>query len=316
MWEYTLNHLKAKKKLALLYVIHSEGSSPGRQGFSMTVNEKGELFGSIGGGFMEHKLVELVKSLMNAKTDQRPFIKKQIHRKDAKAEQSGMICSGEQTVAFYFLDSSHINLVNGIIQCIRNNTVGVLMLNEKGIEFYDREMMDEHFYCSIELGTKWTFRQQIGRSYSVYVVGGGHVGLALSQTMAQIGFYVELLDNREGLNTVVKNRYANKIQMVDYDRIDEYIPEGDLTYVVLVSFGYITDKVILKKLINRNYKYLGMMGSDEKVKTLFKELEEEGVSKNDLANVRAPIGIPIYSKTPEEIAISIAAEIIKVKNIQ
>ena len=61
---------------------------------------------------------------------------------------------------------------------------------------------------------------------------------------------------------------------------------------------------------------MGMIGSEEKMEALFKELEEEGVSKSKLLSVHVPVGIPIHSKTPEEIAISIAAQIIQVKNSQ
>ena len=81
-----------------------------------------------------------------------------------------------------------------------------------------------------------------------------------------------------------------------------------------MSFGYRTDKVVLQQLLHHQFKYLGMMGSKEKVKQLFKELLEEGIDKTLLVKVHSPIGVPIKSKTPEEIAVSILAEIIGVKN--
>ena len=98
----------------LLYVLESKGSSPGRQGFFMAVNAIGDIEGSIGGGIMEHKFIETAKDqlkeavhltfsdLRNAYTVAPQFtIKKQVHNKSAVANQSGMICSGEQTLLLY-----------------------------------------------------------------------------------------------------------------------------------------------------------------------------------------------------------------------
>ena len=81
-----------------------------------------------------------------------------------------------------------------------------------------------------------------------------------------------------------------------------------------MSFGYRTDAIALRQLIRRRWKYLGMLGSAEKVRTLFDDLRAEGFTEEELARVHAPIGLPIHSKTPEEIAVSIAAEIVRVKN--
>ncbi len=109
--------------------------------------------------------------------------------------------------------------------------------------------------------------------------------------------------------------YLNKHYFIaNYEEIHQEIKAGDNSYVVLMSFGYQTDKTILKSVLQKNFKYLGMMGSQEKVKKLFDELEEEGFTKAQLASVHAPVGLPIFSKTPEEIAVSILAEIIRVKN--
>ena len=85
-------------------------------------------------------------------------------------------------------------------------------------------------------------------------------------------------------------------------------------FVCIMTFGFRTDKIILKQLYNKKFAYLGMMGSAAKTKQLFDELEIEGIPKEKLKHVHSPIGINISSKTTNEIAISVAAEIIKVKN--
>ena len=91
----------------LLTVVESSGSSPGRQGFKMAVAADGTLCGSIGGGIMEVKLVELAKDRLDRGVCE-AMLKKQVHRKSAPQHQSGMICSGEQTVLFFGLDSQSI----------------------------------------------------------------------------------------------------------------------------------------------------------------------------------------------------------------
>src|SRR5688500_7501129 len=98
VWEFMLQGLRAGRKVAFLAVLHSEGSSPGRQGFKMALDAAGEMAGSIGGGIMEHKLVELARNLLSQKHE-KPVLKRQVHSKAAIQNQSGMICSGEQTVA-------------------------------------------------------------------------------------------------------------------------------------------------------------------------------------------------------------------------
>ncbi len=97
----------------LMVVIRSEGSSPGRMGFLMAVSLH-ETMGTIGGGIMEHKLVELSKVLLQ-KGPFRPFIKHQIHQSSSGKNKSGMICSGNQTVGLYYLDKSYISVIEKIL---------------------------------------------------------------------------------------------------------------------------------------------------------------------------------------------------------
>jgi xanthine dehydrogenase accessory factor len=312
IWNEILRRINERQPLAFMYVIDSEGSSPGRQGFVMVVNAKGEMAGSIGGGIMEQKLVELAKSKLQA-GGFRPFVKTQVHRKEEE-NRSGMICSGEQTIAFYCLDHSHAQVIQQICKCFDNGDVGLLTLNESGITFSGQPNAARQPGKMDPASQTWTTYQLLGYQNRIFILGGGHVGLALSVMMRQIGFYVEIFDDREGLNTMEMNSAAHKKHYVDYAELAALIPESERTYVAIVSFGYRTDKAVLKTLIGRKYKYLGMMGSDAKVETVLEELMAEGASKEFLKTVHTPIGLPIHSKTPEEIAVSIAAEIISIAN--
>jgi len=300
--------LSDNQKVVLLVVIDSQGSSPGRQGFKMAVNEKHELTGSIGGGIMEHKLIELCKEDL-LKRDFDPFIKKQIHQANISQDKSGMICSGEQTIAFYELGPPDQQLFGEIVEWSR----GTVCFSDQGLHFDSGSSQTSRFDLRLE-AKSWMLKENLAHLPILHIIGGGHVGLALSRLAHELSFEIKIYDDRKDLNTVEQNKWAHSVHVSDYSQIGDLIPNGTGDFVVLMSFGYQTDKIILGNLIDRDFKYLGMMGSKEKVKKLFKEMIQEGISKEQMARVRAPIGIPISSKTPQEIAISILAEIIQVKN--
>jgi len=312
-WKKIKQDLEDGYKIIFMYVLNSEGSSPGRQGFKMFVSESQLLFGSIGGGFMEHKLVELCKKDLLSK-EFKPFFKRQIHQTNIAKDKSGMICSGEQTIAFYQLDNSNISMVSDLLKSISNSKYGVLIANDKGVSFDYGESLQKKFESDIFSSQKWLVKEDMGYFPELHIVGGGHVGLALSKFAYELGFVVTIYDCRAGLNTIKRNKYSQCILLSDFKYTNDYLTSGENKYVVLLSFSYRTDKTILQNLLNLEFKYLGMMGSKEKIKKLFKELLAEGATKAQLNKVYSPIGIQVSSKTPEEIAISILAQIIQVKN--
>ena len=313
VWEFTLNELQANRKVAFLAVLQSEGSSPGRQGFKMALSASGEMAGSIGGGIMEHKLVELARNLL-AHNQTNPVLKRQVHSKTVAINQSGMICSGEQTVAIYFLDPTAIPDLEKLVTAIKTKTPGSLILTENALSFQAEESQATQFTFSQENDSVWQFTEKIPVRDAVYIVGGGHVSLALSNVLKFLHFDIHLFDDRPDLNTFEENHLATSKTLIPYHEVAGFIPEGNQNYVVIMTIGYRTDKLVLQKLLNRKFAYLGLLGSKAKIAQLFSELKTEGFSETALKNVHAPIGSPIKSKTPEEIAISIAAEIIKVKN--
>lgn len=278
-----------------MVVIANEGSSPGRKGFKMAV-AKNEMFGTIGGGIMEHKLVEYAQSLLD-KPAFTPFIKHQIHDKSVPKDQSGMICSGQQTIAFFNVTSDYLPLINQILTeenfQITYNNLGINIPLEN---------------------SEWSFTETNSLPQKVYIIGGGHVGLALSEVLSRMDFEIHIFDHRKNLNTMMQNHFAHSKQIVKLEQIDNYIPEEDDVYVVIMSFGYRTDDVIIRRLVNKRFKYIGMLGSKEKIATLFQGMIADGFDKDQIARVYAPIGIDIKSETTQEIAISVAAQLIRAKN--
>ncbi|MBC7948106.1 MAG: XdhC family protein, partial [Chitinophagaceae bacterium] len=149
----------------------------------------------------------------------------------------------------------------------------------------------------------------------LFIIGGGHCSLALSRLMRSMDFYVTVYDERNNLKTMLENDAAHEKHIIDsYDQLKELVPAGDTHYVVIMTFGYRTDEFALRALMHNNFRYLGLLGSKTKVEKLLNDYQRQGIPPAILQRIRSPIGLPIKSQTPEEIAVSIAAEIIQVKN--
>ena len=307
-WEEIDKELTNNHRVALLYVLTSQGSSPGRQGFKMLVSQSGLLFGSIGGGLMEHNMVELAKKQVH-QPPVAPQIHRLIHRKN-QVDSSGLICSGEQTVAIYVLVQKDKIWVESILQA---NGIGVLHLSEKGMQFTPNQDLTEKFTTQIT-PNKWLIQEDLGYRPTLHIIGGGHVSLALSKLATELDFKVYVYDDRPNINTFQNNPHAETVYISNYVDIARFIPQGMRHYIVIMSFMYDTDLLILRKLLPQKFKYLGMMGSQQKIKTLRHQLSKEGITSKSLSKLHAPIGIKISSQTPAEIAVSILGEMIRIKN--
>ncbi len=305
LWNFIKDKLATDKKIMLLFVLESEGSSPGRQGFKLAVVADGEIYGTIGGGIMEHKLVEKAK-VMLLQNETSVLLQQQYHDKEKIKDQSGMICSGSQLNVFIPLTSADKETIDAIISSEKK----CIQLSPAGLTMNDEPASGLHYNTE----TDWIYSESINRHPVIHIIGGGHVGLALSELMNYLGFYIKLYDDRPELNTISGNSFANERHIISYENINDHFSGTENDFVVIMTIGYRTDKVVLKQLMNKSFFYIGLMGSDHKIAMLLHELEQEGISSQSLKNIHAPIGINIYSKTTKEIAVSIASEIIREKN--
>ncbi|MEP7170334.1 MAG: XdhC family protein [Bacteroidota bacterium] len=313
LWKFILNKFNGGVPVALLCVLESKGSSPGRQGFKMAATSH-EMTGSIGGGIMEHKLVETAREILHKEKNDF-MIKEQFHNKSAgQGRQSGMICSGEQTVFIYPVKENDVLQIQNLINSLQSNKNGTLKISPEGI-IYSELIPQENYFLVMNDEHDFEFTEKTGYKNHLFIVGGGHCSLAFSKMMSSMAFHIHLFEDRDYLFTFLQNDFVQEKKIVDhYSLLKDFIPDGENNYVVIMTFGYRTDKVALKALIDKNFKYLGVLGSKSKIENMFDELRTEGISENQLKKINAPIGLNIKSETPEEIAVSIAAEIIKVKN--
>lgn len=322
LWQFVAKHLQLAQVVTLFVVAKSSGSSPGRVGFKMAISGD-EMCGSIGGGVMEVSLVELAKvKSKKAEGKNNTELIEQVHKKNVP-NSSGMICSGKQTVILLELGKRDLKTVESITKIVQDNQQGLLEITERGLRFVIFQEVEFNPYWNSFKGKAtfittfqdWGYTEKIGCKPNLYIIGGGHCALALSELMSKMDFYITVFDDRPNLNTLEKNKFANCVEIIEsYEKIGEFIKSDANAYVVVMTLGYKFDEIVIRQLFDKDFKYFGVLGSKAKMKILLKSLEKEGFNKQRLAKIRTPIGLPINSQTPEEIAVSIAAEIIAVKN--
>jgi xanthine dehydrogenase accessory factor len=314
IWRFIHKNLLLQVPVMLLYVTESEGSSPGRKGFHMAVNLSGEMEGSIGGGIMEHKFVELAKEkLRTGKPETSLF--RQFHDKRAVTDQSGMICSGQQTILLYRITPADTTAIEQLIKSLENFRNGRLILARDGISFIDQPGASPEI-SRVDEENEWRYEVITGFKDHLHIIGGGHCALALSKLMSGMDFFLHLYENRPDLNTFLQNNFVHEKRIVGrYTELSHLVTGGPRQYAVIMTFGYRTDDEALRALAGKAFKYIGMLGSAAKIKEMFRIYMEEGIDAQWISSIHAPAGIRIKSQTPEEIAVSIAAEIIRIKNL-
>lgn len=146
------------------------------------------------------------------------------------------------------------------------------------------------------------------------ILGGGHVSLPVVKIGKMLGFHVTVMDDREEF--VSKERFpeADRLVLGGFEKLSEKIPCYSNAYYVVVTRGHAGDTLCALQILKRQYAYFGMIGSRTKVKLTREKLLQEGYTGEQTASIHAPIGLPIGGETPEEIAVSIMAEIVQVKN--
>lgn len=314
IWQFIADKLEQKQSVVLLLVAISSGSSPGRQGFKMAVTED-ELCGSIGGGVMEVSLVNEARELFNK--DKKGFVKTQVHQKNSP-NSSGLICSGKQTVIFYKLTTDYVKMIRKISTYINNSRERYLCVTQDEISLLPK--FKNHYPFNFERFGETDFVYEESLSFyknKLSIIGGGHCALALSELMSKMDFHITLFDDRPDLNTFEKNEFVNEKHIIEsYENITDHISRDANHYVVVMTLGYKFDEIVIRKLFDREFKYFGVLGSKAKMAVLLKDLEKDGFDKARLDKIYTPIGLKINSRSPEEIAVSIAAEIIAVKNLK
>jgi len=300
-WRYALESLRNGRRAVLVFVVDHSGSVPGVTGTRAVVSDVG-FAGTIGGGAAEMQLIERAVGHHGD-----PEIFRFLHTPSG----GGTLCSGIQDFAILSLSTHDLEPLQAIVDTIDKHRTGTLHLSPDGVDF-ESGATSPHQWTDRE--EAWAYTGPIGLENTLYIIGGGHVALALSKVMATLPFRIVVLDNRENLPTMAANRWAHDQQVISFNEVGDHVDEGNRSWVVIMTSGHAHDRQVLEGLLGREFAYLGLMGSQAKVRQMYAAMGADGIPETALANVKAPVGMSIGSHTPEEIAISIAAEIIALRN--
>ena len=150
------------------------------------------------------------------------------------------------------------------------------------------------------------------KNATVFIFGAGHVAKQVAAISKMVGFTTVVLDDRnEFANT---ERFPTADQVLVLDRFDTLLQRLHMdthSYIVIVTRGHRHDQTVLSQALKTDARYIGMIGSRKKRDTIYRNLLEGGFAQNDIDRVHSPIGLEIEAETPEEIAVSIVAELIR-----
>lgn len=163
-------------------------------------------------------------------------------------------------------------------------------------------------------GQMSVYIEPIEPSPELYVVGAGHVGFHLANLAHEVGFSVHVIDDREKFASAERFPHAVEVAVEDIPSWLDRTPLPPHAYVVVVTRGHTNDLDAMRALAPRELRYLGLIGSRAKVARIYEALRDEGTTPDLLAHIHAPIGLDIGAVTPQEIAVSILAELIAVKH--
>lgn len=298
-----LHEMEKNCGTVLCTIIADSGSTPRGRGAQMLVGADGLLCGTIGGGAVEGGAVALGKTLLHERRSAVHTYR--LHHNTT--EDIGMVCGGDVTVHLQFIaadDAAWRTLAEDVLRCIARRQPGWLTLALDGgaPALRDTAGTDSaHVALPLPIGER------------AILFGAGHCSLALCPLLATVGFRVTVVDDRPELATRERFPAADAVICCDLDRLAEAVSVGSEDYVVVMTNGHSHDFAVQEQVLRGPYAYIGVIGSRAKTASVNARLREAGIGEAAIASVHTPIGTPIKAVTPEEIAVSIAGEMICVR---
>ncbi len=349
IYQKILELFKENKFCVLATIITQTGSSPRGPGTKMLMMEDGSFIGTIGGGLLESRVIEEGKKVFESRSPS--FISHEMHGADLDANE--MICGGRadiflelispnnQTCVKIYKDVTDIvkrggsGLLATVIDPSRWNSDQVPKLFIKdgdgktgsilGIDKIETDLQadmkdriekwhPELVTCKdLEENELNLFVEPVISEPVVYIFGGGHVSKQIGPIANLVGFSVVVIDDRAEFSAPEDFPYAKETITSSFDNVMEKLPVNESSYLIIVTRGHAHDKTVLAQALKTPAKYIGMIGSSRKRRIIYDNLLNEGYTKEQLETVYSPIGLEISAETPEEIAVAIVGELIKVR---
>lgn len=353
LYEQVQQFLRHGNSIALATIVESRGSTPREVGAKMIIEERGQILGTVGGGCGEAQVFQDALRVLQQDKPRFSCIDLTGEINENTATNCGGIMDvfidslrpnkivgqgiePEQIVEAVL--SAYENRELAVLVTVLESPTGALISagekflvkeNKKVIGWSgDRNTLEPLVETALSvLDTNKSKRLDVTVADSkldlffevitppaeVVIVGAGHIAQPLSQLAKMMTFEVTIVDDRS--NFANKSRFpeADRIIVGDIDEAVAQLPIGPATHIVLVTRGHQMDQAALLKVINSRAAYIGMIGSKRRVGAVFTYLRERGIAQELIDRVYAPIGIDIGAETPDEIAVSIMAEIIKLR---
>jgi xanthine dehydrogenase accessory factor len=330
-----LSLLDQGEGFAWVTVLDTRGSSPRHAGAGMLVRADGSIFGTIGGGPLEATVIKQALEVLKTGDSRLTGF---------ESAQLGMACGGGGLLLIEYVDPSRLEarkLFDSLLALLAGGGKGWLvtvvpqeggggspvrrcLVDSNGSVSGDPVCAPEILQGLAKRGGTYdhivagdparTHVQPIGAQGTAYVFGAGHCGEKLVPVLSTLGFFTVIVDDRGDFANRERFPTADRIVVPEsFDGVVETLPIDEDSYLVIVTRGHNHDQNVLAQTLRTEARYIGMIGSMKKVAGTFEALGREGFSSDELARVHAPIGLSIDAETPEEIAISIAAQLIQVR---
>ncbi|MBI5584446.1 MAG: XdhC family protein [Deltaproteobacteria bacterium] len=334
--------------IVLATIVGQQGSAPRTTGTHFIVRPDGSFSGTIGGGKLEAEVLQTVPQVFAERKNKLLCFR----LKGTEVAQTEMICGGEVDVYLELLSGAnpfYRQLFKGIADLARSGREALLATQVRDGLAADRE--DLKVLLPTGLGEpsipasvpEWLrpyqqrlkealegdpldpapfrlenagfiiFVEPLKPAATVYLFGAGHISRPLCQLAKLVDFRVVVVDDREEFANRTRFPEADEIWVRSFDLDPLEFPLGPNAYVVIITRGHLHDHQLLRQVLPKPVRYIGMIGSRHKREVVFKALRREGFAEDLIKTVHAPIGLAINAQTPEEIAVSIAAELIQVR---
>ncbi len=343
IYKHLQRMLESRTRSAIACVISRTGSGPREAGTMMLVDKDGFSAGTVGGGLLEAQVMDLAQTVIQSG---KPVCETFNLDADAAADD-GMVCGGTVEVIIdriYPSDSTTIALYEALLNHLKQrNTVHLIISIQEhsagirtGLGLFSLDGADpgtlpisaeeveslagetgNHLPLLAALREQRFFVLPINLPEIVFIFGAGHISQDLAPVCRTVGFYPVVLDDREDFANPQLFPDAGEVVIVDsfsecFDRIDV----DEKSFVVVVTRGHSHDREVVSQALKTPAKYIGMIGSRRKRDGIYMTLRKEGFKEIDLKRIYSPIGLNIGAQTPAEIAVSIVAELIAVRQGQ
>lgn len=322
-----VKQLEREEGSVLVVIVQNEGSAPRTVGAAMLVGKDGYITGTIGGGMLEYRATQQAREDLAAK---RSALRQYRLTKDEVAGL-GMVCGGDVDVLFKVIlpTKENCEIAEQIQSCLNRYENGWMVLSVQGEAFgfvngageargiaeedlpvWEKEDSSPSYVAENSRGEAY-YIYNLENTSKVYVFGGGHLAQELVPLISHLGFRCIVTDDREEFSSRELFPDAEELYTRDYDRLDGKYDIHEQDYIIAITRGHMGDLEVEKFALRTPACYIGVVGSRKKIAAVNAKLKEAGFSEQDIARIVNPIGLPIHSETPAEIAVSIAAQLIE-----